>query len=456
MKRTRVLLYSALLGLLGGAVILPAASNGWYTEGNYIPKQRIAVTLANPLNVDRPECPIIIRRTELPDQNIKELWVTVVDPSLPPNEKEPTIEDLKKAGAELIRKETNGHFLEYQIDDIDKDGIWDELFFLTDIKARATKTIYIYLGLTERGLVAHKTHAGMGYYGRHMVTFWEAENIGWKLWYPTDVDMHGKRKPMLTAYPEYQGNLGGYYMPMEMGTDIMAVGNTFGAGGICLFENSAHPDSVSRPRFSPYSEQGPVLDTRYTFDIIANGPLRSIIRAKTMNWRSGKGEYELEQIYTAIARKSYSTCTAQYTKFITDNRNVRFGCGIREIMNQSESFNQGGVVISYGKDVNPYPPLTFSGSTIVAYQTFRVGFEGIAMVVKDSYKPQYKNIKSFSGNHVFSFPVTRDKKFEYMIAGAWNEGAVNKTPEEFKLYVLDEAELYNNPVTSTVGEVESK
>jgi hypothetical protein len=444
------------MGFLFTTGVSFGAGGGWYTEGDFAPSQRIEITLTNPLDVDRTGCPITIKRLDLPDRNIKELWVTVVDPSLPPNEKDPTMEDFKKAGAELLRKETFGHFLEYQLDDLDKDGIWDELFFMTDIKARETKTVYLYLGFTERGLIAHKTHAGIGYYGRHIVSFWEAEYIGWKLWYPTDVDMHGKRKPMLTAYPEYQGNLGGYYMPMEMGTDIMAVANTFGAGGVCLFEQPSLPDSVSRPRFSPHADTGPINDTRYSFDVVANGPLRSMIRVKTMNWRSGSGEYALDQLYTAIAHKSWATCAVTFSEFDPVRSGVMFGCGIREIMNQYDSFHKGGTVISFGKNVNPYPPATFTGSTIVAYRDFRVGFEGIAMVVKDIYKPEYRSIKGFDGNHVFSLPVTPDLRFEYLMAGAWNEGAVNKTPEEFKKYVLDEALLYNNPIRISLGKVESK
>ena len=440
------------------AVTVVHAADGWYTEGDdFAPAQRIKVTVTNPLNVDRAFCPVAVKRTDLPDRNILELSATVVDPDLPPNPRDPTAEDFKKIGAELLRRETNGHYVEYQIDDLDKDGVWDEIFFMTDIKARQTKTFYVYIAPTERGLNPHKTHAGLGYYGRHMVPFWEAEFIGWKLWYPTDVDMHGKRKPMLTAYPEYQGNLGGYYMPMEMGTDIMAVGTSFGAGGIGLFENPALPDSVSRPRFSPFADMGPIEDTRYVFDVVSNGPLRSIISARTSNWRSGRGEYALEQLYTAYAHKSWSTCSVKYTTFNPENGGVMFGCGIREIMNQSSTYQNGGTVISIGTNVNPYPPQTSANSSIVAYRDFRVAFEAIAMVVKDVYKPQYKNIKSFMGNHVFKFPVTSDHTFEYMIAGAWNEGSVNKTPEEFKKYVADEALLFNNPVKIAVdAKVEKK
>ncbi|MCD4769212.1 MAG: DUF4861 family protein, partial [Bacteroidales bacterium] len=88
---------------------------------------------------------------------------------------------------------------------------------------------------------------------------------------------------------------------------IMTVEDSFGAGGICLFEDETHPDKASRPRFSPFKEQGQVHDTRFAYDVIVNGPMRSMIRIHIMNWRSGSGEYELEQLYTAYKNKSYST-----------------------------------------------------------------------------------------------------------------------------------------------------
>ena len=79
------------------------------------------------------------------------------------------------------------------------------------------------------------------------------------------------------------------------------------------------------------------------------------------------------------------------------------------------------------------------------------------MVVKDAYTPRYENIKSSSGNHIFSYPVTTDLKYDSSSPMAWNKNAVNRTPEEFRKCVLDEGALYNNPVRVTVdGKVESK
>ncbi|MBN1294284.1 MAG: DUF4861 family protein [Candidatus Latescibacteria bacterium] len=425
-------------------------ASGWYTEGNFEPHRRIKLTITNPLNVDRKDCPMCIQRTDLPFHNIPQRYITVVDPSLPSNP-EPTDEELRRFSGYLIRKEEFGHYIEYQMDDIDRDGIWDELFFLTDIKARENKIMYLYIEEAERGLYKHRTHAGIGYYGRHMVPFWEAEYIGWKLWFPMSVDMHGKREPMLTAYPEYTENLSGYYMPYELGTDIMTVSATFGAGGIGLFEVPSQPDSVSRPEYNFRTGEGPYTSTRYAFEVIFNGPLRSMIKAKTMNWETGSGQYEVEQYYTAYAHKSYSICRAVFTKFLPDEGSTAFACGIREIMSQYNSFNEGGTAISFGKDL-----LIRTPDESIGEKGLKVDFEGIALVVKDIYKPEYSNIKGLGGNHVFKIPVTTDHKFEYMILGGWSEGAVNRNEKEFKQYVLDEALRYNNPARVKVHELEHK
>ncbi len=106
-----------------------SSKDGWYTEGNFVPQHRIRIKVTNPLKILLKDQPVVIDRTQLPFQNIPERWVAVVDPDLPENPV-PTAEDLKKMGGYVKNKETNGHAVELQLDDIDKDGIWDEIFFL--------------------------------------------------------------------------------------------------------------------------------------------------------------------------------------------------------------------------------------------------------------------------------------------------------------------------------------
>lgn len=427
------------------------SNSDWYSEGDdYSPTQRMRITVTNPINIARENCPIIVQRNKLPIQNIPERWINIVDPNLPGNP-EPTASQLKEEGGYVRRKETNGHYLDIQVDDLDKNGVWDEIYFMSDFKANETKEFYIYIHSYERGLAEHQVHANIGYYGRHIVPMWESDYMGWKLWYPDAADLHGKREPMLTAYYEYSTNKSGYYMPEELGSDIMTVGKTFGSGGIGLIENVLKPEHQSRPDHSPSKNKGPLHDTRYAYDVVVNGPLRSIIKVTTTNWNSGQGSYELEQFYTAVAHKSWSTVEVKFTEFLAPNRDIMFTAGIREIMNEYKAIQKKGFAISMGQNIESRIPDEDLGEEVTI-----VPWQGIGIIVKDAYRPMYLPIKTFGGNHLFKMPVTPDLSFEYMIVGGWSFGTVNNDEPSFIKYMEDETFKYNHPPIVKIDNYEIK
>lgn len=427
------------------------SSYGWYTEGDdYQPAQRVRFTITNPLDIPLENCPIVIRRQELPIQNIPERWINIVDPNLE-SSKEPTHEELMKDGGYVRRKETNGHYLDVQVDDLDKDGVWDEIFFMTELAPKETREFYVYIGAYERGMTKHLVHAAIGNYGRHTVPLWESEYMGWKLWYPHGVDLHGKREPMLTAYYEYANNKSGYYMPWELGTDIMTVASTFGSGSMGLFEDMEDMETVSRPNYSPAKDKGPIIDTRYAFDVVFNGPLRSQIKVTTTNWNSGQGFYEMEQFYTAVAHKSWSTVEVKYTEFLPPSNDVMFGAGIRQIMEEYKSINKKGIAISMGKNIEARIPDEDLGEEVLV-----VPWQGIGLVVKDEYLPKYVPVEKYGGNHLFALPVTQDLSYEFRIFGGWSFGTVNNDEKSFVGYVEAEAKKYNTPPVIKIHEYEKK
>jgi hypothetical protein len=455
------MLLTAIVWLMTSTTAV-ADNKAWYKEGNFAPSKRMTITIVNTLDFDRKDCPVIITREQFPVKKLHEMWVTVVDPSLP-SKPEPTKEENAFVGAHGIRQEANGHQIFYQLDDLDKDGIWDELYFQTDLKAHQSKTLYIYFGFSGRGWNPHGTHATIGSYMRHIIPWWESANIGWKLWFPTSVDMYGKRKPILMSEEMCVKNLCGYYgvpkVNFDFGSDIMGVSSSFGAGGIGLFEFPEKPDSISVPRFTPHMgekisernfNEDQITDTRYSFDVVVNGPMRSIIRVRTMNWNSGNGFYELVQNYTAYTNQSYSTCKVTYSKFFPSANGVAFGCGIKANTDESGNVVEKGIAIRIGSEMVADP------DDDTGLKGHKVEFVGSALVVKDLYKPVYQRISSLGSNHTFRIPVTPDRTFEYMIAGAWNEGVVYNTPELFKAYVRTTAIEYNNPVQVTFGALETK
>ncbi|MEX2573173.1 MAG: DUF4861 family protein [Balneolaceae bacterium] len=431
------------------------SSYGWYTEGeDNRPAERIRFSVTNQLDISLENQPVVIIRDQLPVQNISQRSVNIVDPNLPPRSA-PTVEELETSGGYLYREETNGRAIYPQLDDLDKDGMWDELFYLTDLEPGETRDFYLYIGFYERGIQPHLVHGAIADYRRHDVPFWESETMGWKLWYPHDVDLHAKIDPVLTAYYEYSTGNSGYYMPWELGTDIMTVADTFGAGGICLFEDPDDPENPSRAYHSPVKDSGPFHDTRFSFDVVYNGPLRSMIQVNTMNWDSGRGFYELEQRYTAVAHKSWSTVEVNFTRFLPPNDRVQFGAGIRRIgtneSEETEAVTGNGFVISMGENIEARIPDEDIGDEVLV-----VPWQAIALVVKEEYEPEYVAIENWGGNHLFKMPATRDLEYEYMIAGAWSFGEINSTKEEFIRYIEDEALKYNNPPVVEIHEYEAK
>jgi hypothetical protein len=456
--RTIVLLVISPLWDEGTGYLAATHENEWYEQGSFHPSERVELKITNATGIEIENCPVVISRSDFPVQDVHELWITVVDPALPPDQ-EPSKELLARQGTHQSRAEKNGHYIFHQLDDLDKDGIWDELFFMTDLKASEIRSLFIYLGYNSKGWNPHATHAGIGSYMRHLVPFWESENVGWKLWYPTDCDIYGKRTSQLMAKELYTRNLDGYGVPYDMGSDIMSVSTSFGGGGICLFEHLEHPDSISRPRFTPRKVEadrpdpfnvGQISDTRYAFDVIVNGPLRSMVRIKTMNWNTGNGSYELEQVYTAYAHHSFSTCKVQYLQYQPSKVSTIPGVGMKRNPNQELFYEKGGVVISAGPEEIRNP------DEIEGRQHLTVDYVGTALAVKPDYNPQHHYIIGWKGNHIYQVDFSEDMKYEYLIAAGWSEGSVLKTQEEFKEYVLSISEVYFCPPHIEIGTVESK
>ena len=434
------------------------AADPWYTQGDFAPATRVAITVKNPLNAARTNSPVVIRRADLPMlHDVHELSITLVDPDGEPRP-EPDARTRALEGAHGRLKEANGRSFDYQFDDLDQDGLWDELFFMADFAAGETKTIYAYLGMQQRGWNPHRTHAGTGSYMRHTVPFWESENIGWKLWYPDSIDVYGKRKPQLMSPRLYGENLDGYAVSLidsGLGSDIMQVASSFGGGGVGLIEDPAKPDVVSRPRFTSRASGnfngGPVSDTRYAFTVIANGPLRSMVRIKTMNWDTGAGKYELEQVYTAYAGHDYSTATARFTRFDTTRPDVRFAVGIRKHIGEDMVVANNDLALSAAPEVIRNP------DDIEKVQPdFTVDYAGNAVAMKPAYRATYVFSSANEGNHLLTAPMTPDRSFEYLLAAGWSEGAVRKTEAEFRAYVERSVREYAAPVAFVDARTETR
>lgn len=455
MKIMTPLLLLALMSWPAGA---SAASGNWYGQGDFNPVRRVAISVRNPLKEARTNSPVIIRRAALPMLgDVHELSITLVDPKGTPRP-EPDAATRALEGAHGRVGERGGRSIDYQLDDLDGDGLWDELFFMADFGPGETKTIYAYLGPQQRGWNPHRTHAAIGSYMRHLVPFWESENVGWKLWYPTDIDVYAKRRPQLMSNRLYMENLDGYAVSLidpSMGSDIMEVADSFGGGGIGVFDDPADSNTVSRPRFTPKSQGnfngGPQSDTRYAFSVIVNGPLRSMVRVRTMNWNSGRGDYAVEQIYTAYAGQDYTTGQVRFTEFNPATAGARFAVGIRKRPGENSFFQERGIVITAAPEVIRNPD-----DREAVQPNMRVRFAGTALVVRDRFAPQYVFSADRGGNHLMRLAPPADLRFDYLLAAGWSEGAGPGNAVAFRDYVLKAAREFEAPIVFVAAREEQR
>ncbi|MGQ2991342.1 MAG: DUF4861 family protein [Brevundimonas sp.] len=428
-----------------GTAVPAAAQDGWYTQGDFAPAARVEIVIANDLNEDRKDAPIVIRRDQLPMlADIQELTATLVDPE-GQSRPEPTPELLARQGPHERRGEANGRAIDYQFDDLDRDGIWDELFFVADLKAGEKKRFYIYRGFQQRGWNPHRTHAAVGSYMRHAVPFWESEHVGWKLWFPTDIDIYAKRKAMLMSNRLYMGNLDGYGVAAEnpdYGADIQSVDDSFGGGGIGVFEG----DALNRPRFTPTADlehrfnAGQQSDTRYSFEVLVNGPLRSMVRVKTMNWNTGQGRYEVEQTYTAYAGQNYSTAEVRFPVWEPGPQGADFAVGVRRRPGQNFERRGPNWVVTTAPEALRNPD-----DVEGLQQQAPILYAGTALIVPEGDHGAYQFEPTRGENHVFRIPAQTDRTYRYMLAAGWSEGEVLKTPEAFADYVAASARSYASP-----------
>jgi chitodextrinase len=237
----------------------------------------------------------------------------------------------------------------------------------------------------------------------------------------------------------------------------MNVADSFGGGGIGVFDDPDNPGAVSRPRFTPHTpagsnfNAGAARDTRYAFAVLANGPLRSMVRVRTMNWDSGKGRYEVEQVYTAYAGQDYTTATVHFGRFDPAAPGAAYAVGIRQRPGETGFVQDGGTVITTAPEVIRNP------DDLEAVQPdMAVDFAGTALVVRAEYAPAYVFSPARGGNHLLRVEPTADNRFEYLLAAGWSEGAGPSTAGEFQSWVGKVAREYSAPIRFVSAAQESK
>ncbi len=280
----------------------------------------------------------------------------------------PVVVSLAKYGMEVKSAlvTLNGKEIASQIDDIDKDGINDELCFVTDIAKHGKLTFSLRLEPTgEPRKYEAKTYAEMllpnkNVKGKnkqnlfissitanrggntysvlhHHGPAFENEYIAFRLYFDhrQTVDMYGKRRKGLEIkdtqfYPDKEQLANGY------GDDVLWVGNSFGLGALRGWDGNK-----------------PVMldDVEYrTMRIVESGPVRAIVEVEDKKWNTGNAGKEpvyMTTRYTVYAGRRDCFVDVRFNKSATD---YKFSTGVINVKNSEEFSDKHGLRGCWGTD----------------------------------------------------------------------------------------------------------
>lgn len=253
----------------------------------------------NPLNQKRSDAAILLTRSEI------SRWVDIPADQLP------------------VLTEMDGTYIASQADDVDGDGLWDELFALADMEAKESFSITVKFMLPEdypqfqartnlhlgdatnnyRELLSANRLEGITYHNYAGVTeasfqmegvAWENDRVGFRNYMDqrNGMDIFGKTTKEMVLEEVGISGAPSYHEPAAWGMDVLKVGTSLGAGGIAYMLE----DSLYRVGDSGTG----------TYKVVFQGPLRSRFRLEYKDWQVGEALVNVShQIQIVAGRPCY-------------------------------------------------------------------------------------------------------------------------------------------------------
>jgi len=364
----------------------------------------------------------------------------------------PVIVNLKQYGDVKSAVITcNGNEIIYQMDDIDNDGKYDELCFVTDIDRNGQKVFNIQLlnsgtpkNFTSRVYVEmllkhpkNKTQnqqntyiSGLTVDGKanpyeclqHHGPAFESELNAYRIYFDErqTVDIYGKNHKGLELhdtqfYPDKIQKNNGY------GDDVLWVGSTMGVGTLRGW-NGNKPLNLSEVKHR-------------TEKIIAKGPIRTIVEVIDEGWNTGntgKEPINMTTHYTLYAGHRDCYVDISFNKNVSD---YEFATGVINVKNSQEFTDNKGLRGCWGTD---WP---VSEKDSAGYKRETVGL-GICIPSKNIKKELTKD----NDNYPFIITSTNNTLHYNIVFCSDNESFGYHSAKEWFKYLKEWKEELNSPL----------
>lgn len=264
----------------------------------------------------------------------------------------------------LVLKE-DGSEVPCQLDDLDKDGVLDELCFLADVKGKAKEKFTVKL-LNEGSPKDYprRTYAEMllrnrnlkkggrenmyiteltvlpGYDAYHAVLHhgvaFESDLVAFRIYLDErqTIDAYGKQNQGLEI-EQTQFYTSKEQKEQGFGDDVLWVGNTFGLGALRGW-NGSEPTMISD-----------VKERKQ--EVVAFGPVRTIVRLVDFAWRQKPTDrpVTMTTTYTLYAGHRDFSCDVSFSRKVSD---FQFSTGVINVKNSTEFSDNHGLRGCWGSD----------------------------------------------------------------------------------------------------------
>lgn len=360
-----------------------------------------------------------------------------------------------------------GELIPSQVNDLDGDGRWDELFLVTHFLAKEKKIIELkwvkkapqfpirtsvrfgkreaknlpVQPAKEEVLLANQVHKKLGFqkYQTDGPT-WENDKIGFRHYLDgrNAKDVFGKKLPAIT--PENVGiNADGavednYHTMWDWGRDIFPVGNSAGLGGYALLVG----DEINRLGIITTDTLNNIEKT--TFKIVAEGPENSVLSYKYQNWLASGNKYQVKET-TSIWPGMYGYKNTVSVEGLKGNEILLIA--LSNINNQKplQVVEVGNFICLIQHDNLGYNREWIMGTAIIVPKE---GFEGYIEAPKTG---------QLTNSYLAKFKVDNNEPISYYAVAAWELSADKNFKEAtyFNKYVTHLAQQLSTEINITIN-----
>jgi hypothetical protein len=229
-----------------------------------------------------------------------------------------------------------------QADDLDGDGVPDEFVFPVKLAAGARTVVHVYYSTTLHDVLPwpKRVHASHAFGYNRATAALESEAIGYRTYGGFFLDVQARQKGSAWLNNSLVGYLSAS-VPSTAGRDIIHLGDTLGLGGLFLRSGS---DLFRPPLNTPdYAHQAPDGEAP-SYRVIADGPVRAVVKAWMDPWTIGPDRVKIEALYFIGAGGEDVECRFRVTP-LQLSRAYEVGTGIRHLPKMRKSSAPGRLAL---------------------------------------------------------------------------------------------------------------